>query len=156
VLTGRRLVEVGQSQIGTMHSGSTLPPASSKHGQPLILQSRHPRSLRLDSGDMNPSREHLLTSKVRRNIDCLFKAVSQFLWPDKDREVWFSLEENHKDPVAFPDFLHVALTEGNDVRLSLRKAACSSMAPNKLRRKSGVGLHQLRNCPSAAPGQLRA
>jgi hypothetical protein len=105
---------------------------------------------------MNPSREHLLTSKVRRNIDCLFKAVSQFLWPDKDREVWFSLEENHKDPVAFPDFLHVALTEGNDVRLSLRKAACSSMAPNKLRRKSGVGLHQLRNCPSAAPGQLRA
>jgi hypothetical protein len=59
----------------------------------------------------------------------LFKAVSQFLWPDKDREVWFSLEENHKDPVAFPDFLHVALTEGNDVRLSLRKAASSSMAP---------------------------
>jgi hypothetical protein len=24
-----------------------------------------------------------------------FKAVSQLLWPDKDREVWFSLGENH-------------------------------------------------------------
>jgi hypothetical protein len=30
---------------------------------------------------------------------------------------------------GFPDFLHAALTEGNDVRLSLRKAASSSMAP---------------------------
>jgi putative endonuclease len=32
-------------------------------------------------------------------------------------------------PVASPDFLRAALTEDNDVRLSSRKAACSSMAP---------------------------
>jgi hypothetical protein len=31
--------------------------------------------------------------------------------------------------VAPPDFLRAALTESNDVRLSSRKAACSSMAP---------------------------
>jgi hypothetical protein len=28
-----------------------------------------------------------------------FKGVSQLLWPDKDREVWFSLEENTKRPM---------------------------------------------------------
>jgi hypothetical protein len=32
------------------------------------------------------------------------KAVSQLLWPDKDREVWFSLEENHEK--AHPFGLH--------------------------------------------------
>jgi hypothetical protein len=32
------------------------------------------------------------------------KAVSQLLWPDKDREVWFSLEENHE--MAYPFGLH--------------------------------------------------
>jgi hypothetical protein len=31
--------------------------------------------------------------------------------------------------LAFPDFLQCGTHEGNDVRLSLRKAACSSMAP---------------------------
>jgi hypothetical protein len=34
------------------------------------------------------------------------KAVSQLLWPDKDREVWFSLGENHEKVYRFPDFLH--------------------------------------------------
>jgi hypothetical protein len=33
------------------------------------------------------------------------KAVSQLLWPDKDREEWFSLVENHEKAVRFPDFL---------------------------------------------------
>jgi hypothetical protein len=34
------------------------------------------------------------------------KAVSQLLlWRDKDREVWFSLEENHEEACRFPDFL---------------------------------------------------
>jgi hypothetical protein len=33
------------------------------------------------------------------------KAVSQLLWPDKDREVWFSLGENHEKADDFPDFL---------------------------------------------------
>jgi hypothetical protein len=29
------------------------------------------------------------------------KAVSQLLWPDKDREVWFSLGENHEKACHF-------------------------------------------------------
>jgi len=33
------------------------------------------------------------------------KAVSQLLWPHKDCEVWFSLEENHKRACRFADFL---------------------------------------------------
>jgi hypothetical protein len=34
-----------------------------------------------------------------------FGAVSQLLWPEKDREVWFSLEENHEEAYCLPDFL---------------------------------------------------
>jgi hypothetical protein len=34
-----------------------------------------------------------------------------------------------KGSFAFPDFLHAALTDGNYVRLSSRKAACGLMAP---------------------------
>jgi hypothetical protein len=30
-----------------------------------------------------------------------FRAVSQLLWPDKDREEWFSLEENHEKGLRF-------------------------------------------------------
>ena len=56
-------------------------------------------------------------------------AVPQLLWPGKDREEWFSLGENHEGRRGSPDFLRAALTEGTDVRLSSRKAACSSMAP---------------------------
>jgi hypothetical protein len=29
------------------------------------------------------------------------RAVSQLLWSDKDREVWFSLEENHEKAYRF-------------------------------------------------------
>jgi hypothetical protein len=57
------------------------------------------------------------------------RAVSQLLWSLKGREEWFSLGENHEGDVAPSDFLRAALTEGDDVRLSSRKAACSSMAP---------------------------
>jgi hypothetical protein len=32
------------------------------------------------------------------------RAVSQLLWPDKDREVWFSLKENHEK--AYGSGLH--------------------------------------------------
>jgi hypothetical protein len=31
-------------------------------------------------------------------------SVSQFLWPDKDREEWFSLEENHEKVLGSPGF----------------------------------------------------
>ena len=57
------------------------------------------------------------------------RAVSQLLWPHKGREEWFSLGENHERRRGSPDFLRAALNGGNDVRLSLRKAACRSMAP---------------------------
>jgi hypothetical protein len=30
----------------------------------------------------------------------ILKQVSQLLWPDKDREVWFSLGENHEEAIA--------------------------------------------------------
>jgi hypothetical protein len=33
-----------------------------------------------------------------------FKGVSQLRWPDKDREVWFSLGENHEK--AYRSGLH--------------------------------------------------
>ena len=33
-----------------------------------------------------------------------FRAVSQLLWPDKDREEWFSLGENHEKAFRFPGF----------------------------------------------------
>jgi hypothetical protein len=33
-----------------------------------------------------------------------FKAVSQLLWPDKGREVWFSLGENHEKGFRSPGF----------------------------------------------------
>jgi len=35
----------------------------------------------------------------------LLKALSQLLWPDKGREVWFSLRESHEKACRFPDFL---------------------------------------------------
>ena len=124
-------------------------------------------------------------------------AVSQLLWPDKDREEWFSLGENHEKVLGFPGFpLSAALqhfhfsclqsdrtqrgfssrtgvpgklacwggskaalrcpvllrvevknapAERSYVRLSSRKAACSSMAPTQLHRQSGFDLHRLRN-----------
>ena len=35
----------------------------------------------------------------------LFTALSQLLWRDKGRAVWFSLGENHEKACRFPDFL---------------------------------------------------
>jgi hypothetical protein len=35
----------------------------------------------------------------------LLGQFSQLLWPDKDREVWFSLGENHGKAYRSPDFL---------------------------------------------------
>jgi hypothetical protein len=58
------------------------------------------------------------------------KGVSQLLWPDKDREVWFSSGENHQKGQSLPRIsCSAALVERSDVRLSSRKAACSSMTP---------------------------
>ncbi len=35
----------------------------------------------------------------------LLRAVSQLLLSDRDREVWFSLTENHEKTYRSPDFL---------------------------------------------------
>jgi hypothetical protein len=41
----------------------------------------------------------------QQSAEIEFRAVSQLLWPDKSREVWFSLGENHEEAFRFPDFL---------------------------------------------------
>jgi hypothetical protein len=38
-------------------------------------------------------------------VDWRREAVSQLLWSDKDREVWFFLEKNHEKVYRSPDFL---------------------------------------------------
>jgi hypothetical protein len=40
------------------------------------------------------------------------RAVSQLLWTEKDREVWFSLGENHEKACRFPDFLRRSTSRG--------------------------------------------
>ncbi len=57
------------------------------------------------------------------------KAVSQLLWPEKIARSGFPWEKTTKRSLAPPDFLRAALTEGHEVRLSSRKAACNSKAP---------------------------
>jgi general stress protein 26 len=57
---------------------------------------------------------------LRLEMNCLIRlrasrAVLQLLWPDKDREVWFSLGENHEKAYRFPDFLHRSTGEINYV-----------------------------------------
>jgi hypothetical protein len=47
--------------------------------------------------------------------------------------------------VASPDFLYAALTEGNDVRAFFTESRMQFDGTSKLHRKSGFGLHQLRN-----------
>jgi hypothetical protein len=60
----------------------------------------------------------------------LLRAVSQLLWPDEDREVWFFLEKNHEKISSLPRIsCSAALAENNDVRLSSRKVACSPVVP---------------------------
>jgi hypothetical protein len=46
-----------------------------------------------------------MISRVEAGAQSVSKAVSQLLWSEKDREVWFSLKENHEKACGFPDFL---------------------------------------------------
>jgi hypothetical protein len=57
------------------------------------------------------------------------KRFRNYCGPIKVARSGFLWEKTTKGDVAPPDFLRAALTEGNHVRLSSRKAACSSMAP---------------------------
>jgi hypothetical protein len=52
----------------------------------------------------------------------LLTALSQLLWPDKGREVWFSLGENHEKACRFG--LH-------QLRKCLRGDSCSPQAPSR-------------------------
>ena len=73
------------------------------------------------------------------------KAVSQLLWPGKDREVWFSLEENHEEAYRFPDFLQRGTGCEKRCAAFFAESRMQFGGPKKLHRKSGSGLHQLRN-----------
>jgi hypothetical protein len=66
------------------------------------------------------------------------------------------LGENHERRRGFPDFLRAALTESNDVRLSSTESRMQFDGTTKLHRKSGFGLHQLRNRYRAAARRFRA
>jgi hypothetical protein len=77
-----------------------------------------------------------------------FKAVSQLPWPDKDREVWFSLGENHEKAYRFPDFLQRSAGREQRYATFFAESRMQFGIPNKIYRKSGFGLHQLRNWPS--------
>jgi hypothetical protein len=60
--------------------------------------------VQLDFGKRDPSRISSETSNTRQTMEADIRAVSQLLWPDKDGEVWFSLEENHEE--AYRSGLH--------------------------------------------------
>ena len=63
---------------------------------------RQPSSISVGMGAHAAVQGH---GEIQSWLDGSFRAVSQLLWPDKDREVWFSLEENHEKSLRFPDFL---------------------------------------------------
>ena len=64
----------------------------------------------------------------------------------------FPGKKTTKRAFAFPNFLRAALAEGNDVRLSLGKAACSSMAPPS---STGNPASVYTNCETALAAHAR-
>jgi hypothetical protein len=75
-----------------------------------------------------------------------FRAVSQLLWPDKDRDVWFSLGENHEKAYRFPDFLQRSTGREQLGATFFAESRRQFGGSTNIYRKSGFGLHQLRNC----------
>ena len=82
----------------------------------------------------------------RGSVRSIARAVSQLLWPDKDREVWFSLGENHEKAYRFPDFLQRGTGREQRCATFFEESRMQFGSSNDLYRKSGFGLHQLRNC----------
>jgi polygalacturonase len=76
------------------------------------------------------------------------RAVSQLLWTEKDREVWFSLGENHDKACHSPDFLRRNTGREPLCATFFTESRMSFHGSTNLYRKSGFGLHQLRNCSS--------
>jgi hypothetical protein len=86
-------------------------------------------------------------------VDWRREAVSQLLWSDKDREVWFFLEKNHEKVYRFPDFLQ----RGTQLREAMCgflrwEAACSSVAP---KRSTGNPGSVYTNCETALAVRAR-
>jgi hypothetical protein len=75
-----------------------------------------------------------------------FKAVSQLLWSDKNREEWFSLGENHEKACRSPDFLRRSTSREQLCATFFTERRMEFHGSTNLHRKSGFGLHQLRNC----------
>jgi hypothetical protein len=78
-----------------------------------------------------------------------FRAVSQLLWPDKDREEWFSLRENHERLFCSPGFPARGIHRGQSCAALFTESRMQFDGTTKLHRKSGFGLHPLRNRCSA-------
>jgi hypothetical protein len=85
------------------------------------------RSATVSSGLM-PAASRVVFSKLSKLLNqedaqrTLLRALSQLLWPDKGREVWFSLGENHEKVCRFG--LH-------QLRNCLRGDSCSPQAPSR-------------------------
>src|ERR1700685_4309866 len=72
------------------------------------------------------------------------KAVSQLLWSHKGREEWFSLGENHEKVPGSPGFPARGTSRGQCAAF-FTESRMQFGGVTKLYRKSGFGLHQLRN-----------
>ena len=118
-------------------AGSPLSPV----GPPAMTNQRIERRPSVGSvwtvSALNPPIE---LSKINVSI-----AVSQLLWPDEGCEEWFSLGENHEKPLAFPDFLQRGTGPDQSCAAFFTESRIQFDGTTKLRRKSGFGLHQLRN-----------
>jgi hypothetical protein len=58
----------------------------------------------------------------------------------------FSLGENHEKAYRFPDFLQRSTARGQRCATFCEESRMQFGSSNDLYRKSGFGLHQLRNC----------
>ncbi len=77
--------------------------------------------------------------------DELSRAVSQLLWSHKGREEWFSLGENHERRRRSPDFLQRGTSSEKRCAAFFAESRMQFGGLAKIHRKSGFGLHQLRN-----------
>jgi hypothetical protein len=95
----------------------------------------------------------------------LLKALSQLPWPDKGREVWFSLGENDEKACRSPDFLHRSTGREQRCATFFAESRMQFGSSNNIYRKSEFSLHLLRKClrgdfcspqaPSRGAGMLR-
>ena len=74
-----------------------------------------------------------------------FRAVSQLLWFHKGREEWFSLAENHERRHGSPGFPARGTIRGQRCAAFFTESRMQFDSITELHRKSGFGLHQLRN-----------